>query len=87
MKFILPAITLLLFSTSAGEHDCDLLTDTVTYWPAPTIEKPNYLDPITDSTFGTKITRITGNPGDAIPNLENVFWADEQLRHGTVIKV
>jgi len=82
MKFILPAITLLLFSTSAGEHDCDLLTDTVTYWPAPTIEKPNYLDPITDSTFGTKITRITGNPGDSIPNLPNVAWADEQLRHG-----
>jgi hypothetical protein len=81
MKSILPAIGLLLFFTSIGEQECDLLTDTNTYWPAPAIEKPDYLSSIVDPTFGTKVTRITGNPGDAIPNLEDVTWADEQQRH------
>jgi len=60
---------------------CNLLTNSTTYWPAPTLSKPEYLKPITDPTFGTKITRIVGNPGDPIPNIPGVVWAAQQERH------
>ena len=82
MKYILPAICLLLLSTSTNIPDCNLLTDVATYWPSPVLAKPAYLVPITDPVFGTKITRITGNPGETIPAINDEVWAEEQLRHG-----
>jgi len=82
MKFILPTICLLLLSTPSGVPECNLLTNTNTYWPSAAIDKPDYLSPITDPVFGTKVTRITGDPGDPIPNLPDRVWPDEQLRHG-----
>ncbi len=81
MKPIISAIALLLFSAFPGTQTFDLLTDTNVYWPAPAINKPAYLAPITDPTFGTRITRIVGNPGEPIPHIANAVWADEQLRH------
>jgi hypothetical protein len=44
---------------------CNLLTNTNPY-SAPAVGKPGYLASITDPVFGTKITRITGDPGTAI---------------------
>ncbi len=60
---------------------CNLLTNTTTYWPAPALSKPEYLQPVIDPTFGTKITRIVGNPGDPIPNIPGSVWAADQERH------
>jgi len=72
----------LSFYGMAQDIECDLLTDTKQYWPAPDLDKPDYLLSVTDPTFGTSITRIVGNPGDAIPNLSSGVWPSEQLRHG-----
>ena len=66
----------------AQNVECELLTNTTKYWPAPDLNKPGYLQPITDPTFGTNITRIVGNPGEPIPNLQGEVWPSEQLRHG-----
>ncbi|HID70918.1 MAG TPA: hypothetical protein EYP35_10805 [Desulfobacterales bacterium] len=82
MKYILPTICLLLLSTPAGIPECNLLTNTDIYWPSPEVDKPAYLVPITDPVFGTTVTRITGNPGEEIPNISNEVWDDEELRHG-----
>lgn len=65
----------------AQDVQCSLLTSTTTYWPAPTLSKPEYLQSITDPTFGTKITRIVGNPGDPIPHVSGAVWAAGQERH------
>jgi len=60
----------------------ELRTDQNTCWPAPPLSKPAYLQTVIDPTFGTKITRIVGDPGDPLPNVPGVKWAAEQLRHG-----
>jgi hypothetical protein len=59
-----------------------LITDQKTYWPAPPLNKPAYLQTVIDPTFGTKITRIAGDPGNPLPNVPGEKWAAEQLRHG-----
>lgn len=58
-----------------------LISSEVNYWPAPAFSKPGYLQTGIDPTFKTKITRIVGDPGSAIPNLAGVLWASQQLRH------
>jgi hypothetical protein len=65
----------------AQDVQCNLLTNSTNYWPAPVVSKPEYLQAITDPTFGTKITRIVGNPGDALPNIPGQAWAAQQERH------
>ncbi|MGB2866953.1 MAG: T9SS type A sorting domain-containing protein [Bacteroidota bacterium] len=79
-------VLILLLSTfcshgSAQDVACELLTDSTTYWPASAVDKPEYLQSVTDPVFGTKITRIVGNPGDAIPNIPGAVWAAQQERH------
>lgn len=37
----------------------------------PKVEKPAYLVPFKDPVFGTKVTRITGDPGSLIPNIDS----------------
>lgn len=69
-------------SVHLSRQDCDLLTDKTTYLPVPVVNKPDYLQAITDPTFGTTITRIVGDPGDPIPNIPGSVWAAEQERHG-----
>jgi hypothetical protein len=82
MKTILLVLVSALCSHAiAQDVMCNLLTNNTTYWPAPTMTKPDYLQPITDPTFGTKITRIVGNPGDPIPHLSGVAWPADQERH------
>ncbi len=81
-KTILVVSLSTLYSYSVAQNvQCDLLTNTTTFWPAPVMSKPGYLQPITDPTFGTKITRIVGDPGDPIPHLSGVVWAADQERH------
>lgn len=73
---------LFLFGTIKTDVRCDLITDQETYWPAPHLNKPGYLQTVTDPTFGTKITRIVGEPGTPLPNVPGQVWASERLRHG-----
>jgi hypothetical protein len=65
----------------AQDVRCNLMTNTISYWPAPPLSKPDYLQSVQDPTFGTKITRIVGNPGDPIPNVPGYSWAADQERH------
>ena len=82
MNHLISVFCLLLLSTVPSSQQGNLLTDTAIYWPAPSMAKPAYLEPVADPVFGTTITRIVGNPGEPIPNIANAVWADEQLRHG-----
>lgn len=67
---------------SDKEIVCDLKTDRQVYWPAPATKKPGYLQTIIDPVFGTKITRITGDPGDSIPGIAGKTWPAKESRHG-----
>ncbi|HEX7905474.1 MAG TPA: hypothetical protein VF487_16490 [Chitinophagaceae bacterium] len=58
-----------------------LISNETNYWPAPALSKPGYLQTVIDPTFKTKITRIVGDPGGAIPNITGSVWAQQQLRH------
>ena len=71
-----PALNLILiFLYSVGNmagvlygQDFDLVTDSVQmYWPAANLAKPGYLETVLDPDFGTKITRIVGDPGTSVP--------------------
>jgi len=57
-----------------------LISDTVSR-TQPTVSKPGYLQTITDPTFGTKITRITGDPGAAITNVSGGIWGSCSRHH------
>lgn len=46
----------------------------------PAIRKPAYLESYEDPVFGTKVTRITGNPDAGIPNV-NGIWAKVARHH------
>ena len=46
----------------------------------PAIRKPAYLESYVDPVFGTKVTRITGNPDADIPNV-NGKWAKVARHH------
>ncbi len=58
--------------TSGGT--CNLVTGQ-TAKPATTLAKPGYLQSVIDPQFGTKITRITGDPGTPIPVIGGT-WPD-----------
>ncbi len=75
-------LSLLLFGISSVGFILGVITDDQVYWPASHMDKPGYLQTITDPTFGTKIIRIVGNPGEPIPNIPGEVWADNTLRHG-----
>ena len=65
-----------------NNSNCDLKIDQNIYWPAPGVKKPDYLQSFTDPVFGTKITRITGDPGEDIPNVPGKVWPADESRHG-----
>ncbi|XOV91560.1 MAG: hypothetical protein ACFHWX_15265 [Bacteroidota bacterium] len=60
----------------------ELISDRKYYWPVPEIKKPGYLETIIDPVFGTKITRISGDPGDSINGIPNAVWPAQESRHG-----
>ncbi len=47
----------------------------------PRMAPPGYLESYVDPVFGSKVTRITGRPGEAIPGIEGKVWP-EVARHG-----
>lgn len=49
--------------------------------PLNAIPAPGYLESYVDPVFGTKVTRITGMPGDPIPGVPGKRWP-EVARHG-----
>jgi len=83
-KVLIVLLVSLCFFSGTRKSDliCDLITEKTTYWPAPDLAKPEYLQTVTDPTFGTKITRIVGNAGAPLPNVPGQFWASRELRHG-----
>ncbi len=52
----------------------DLITDTVAHTPPTTDPLPDYLDPYIDPTFGTTLTRWTGDPGTDIAGFPGKKW-------------
>ena len=78
---VIAIITFNLFLSFGYAQDYDLITDTNIYWPIQQVSKPDYLQPITDPTFGTTITRITGDVGTSIPNVGGEQWRNV-ARHG-----
>lgn len=47
----------------------------------PNISRPGYLKSYSDPVFGTRVTRITGDPGTTIPNLAGGPVWDKVARH------
>jgi hypothetical protein len=81
------ALVLLVFygiicNLQAQEYDLNTSLDM--HWPTPTSPKPEYLGHVFDPAFGTKIVRITGDPGTPVPNL-NENWRNT-ARHSYSIK-
>lgn len=79
--FLLLTSALIAFAFTWGSN-YNLLTNTSVYWPAATLAKPNYLQTVTDPVFGTKITRISGDPGLSVPNgLPGQVWNNVSRHH------
>ncbi len=77
-------IFLCFFIQKTQSQEYDLNTSMNTYWPAPDLTKPGYLQEVTDPTFNSKITRVSGNPGNSIPNVGGT-WRDVS-RHGYSVR-
>lgn len=73
--------TTLLATILLNGQNYNLNTSLDVYWPAPKLMKPNYLQGLTDPIFNTKITRITGDVGNSIPNVVGDVWR-KIARHG-----
>ena len=81
-KHAMLALCLFYSCTNASfGQDYNLITDLEIYWPIQQMPKPNYLETVTDPVFGTKITRITGDVGNSIPNVSGEQWK-QVARHG-----
>ena len=74
-------IIALLFTTICLGQDYNLDTSLTDYGTPPALNKPNYLQSVTDPLFGTKITRITGDVGTTIQNTGGEVWRNV-ARHG-----
>lgn len=80
-KTIFLLLSFLLLFSNIKSQNYNLITDSSTvYWPMPTLSKPAYLDSAIDPTFGTKITRVTGDAGATIPTVGG-NWGNVS-RHG-----
>ncbi|MBV1929115.1 MAG: hypothetical protein KUG81_06340, partial [Gammaproteobacteria bacterium] len=65
-----------------GVEEITLNTSLTVYGTTPSLTKPTYLQTVTEPTFGTKITRISGDVGVAIPNVSpSENWLNV-ARHG-----
>ena len=82
MKRLLALLVLATtMSLPAQDIRYDLDTSLNNYHPIPPIPKPDYRQTIIDPVFGTRVTRITGDPGTAIPNTSGEVWKNV-ARHG-----
>jgi hypothetical protein len=48
--------------------------------PRSLVPRPSYLETFTDPAFGSRVTRITGDPGTAIPGIGGT-WSDVARHH------
>src|SRR5262249_41785658 len=53
---------------------CTALDKGTSHIDPPPLEMPGYLQSAIDPTFGTKITRVSGDVGDAIPAVAGYTW-------------
>ena len=80
------ALCLVTFASATtiqfGQSPCNLVTDTQTK-SEPNVSKPRYLQSYTDPVFGTKVTRITGDPGATIPTVGGTWGAVSREGYST----
>lgn len=74
-------VALFLLLNLAHSQNYDLDNSLTVFWPAPNMAMPNYLQDSIDPTFGTTLTRITGDVGASIPNIQGETWRNV-ARHG-----
>ena len=70
------AFSLGAFSSRSGAAGPDAVV------PVPDIPNPDYLKPITDPTFGAKITRVT-DPNRPVPGL-HLTWGNVARHHYSI---
>lgn len=61
-------------TSSTGLATCTALDKGRGYIAPPALSMPGYLQTVIDPTFGTKITRVTGDAGTTIPNVSAGTW-------------
>ncbi len=80
IKLLLVSALTVRVDVAIGQ-EFDLITDSIQmYWPSSTLEKPGYLETVTDPDFGTEITRIVGDPDSIIPVIGGTW--QPIARHG-----
>lgn len=84
-KLVLVLVVFLSAVFQGISQEYNLNSSLEEYWPMANLEKPNYLEDVIDPTFGTKITRITGDPGTAVENVTNESWKTV-ARHGYSVR-
>lgn len=57
-----------------GLSQCSALDKGTARIAPPSLSMPGYLESVIDPSFGTKITRVTGNSGSSIPNVPGQTW-------------
>lgn len=70
---LFPAVALFAAASDPGVTHTELVT-------IPELPKSGYLESYVDPVFGSRVTRITGDAGCAIPGID-ARW-DEVARHG-----
>ena len=91
-KLVVIAVILVAFFSNAQptvyerlrmqSYTFSLDTSTSVYYPHTAQTKPAYLENFTDAIFGTEVTRITGDVGEAIPNITPTENWRNVMRHG-----
>src|SRR5438876_7879452 len=71
-----------LASAQAPTGFIQLVTDSASVLVEPALPVPGYLAPSTDSTFGTTVVRITGDPGTSLGGGSfSGTWSTEARHH------
>jgi hypothetical protein len=60
-----------------------VVTNAATVFPVPQVGKAAYLAPTIDPTFGTRVTRIAGNPGSNTAPVTGSFGSDVRHHYNT----
>ncbi len=63
-----------------AEFNCITPITNLNEYNTPNMSKPGYLESYIDPIFGTKITRIVGDPGDSIP-IVGGEWGERERHH------
>jgi len=66
-----------IISGVAAQTQCTFITDQQPH-SRPSLAKPAYHSPFADPVFGQTVVRVSGNPGDAIPNVGGTWGTCER---------